>query len=69
MEAAWLEPFFLEGLITDVLAQLKSGKEASVFLCRGGKASGAALVAVKSYRDRLHRDFRNRATYQHGHAS
>jgi RIO kinase 1 len=66
LEAAWFEPFFLEGLITDVLAQLKSGKEASVFLCRGGAASGVRFVAVKSYRDRLHRNFHNRVAYQHG---
>jgi RIO kinase 1 len=68
LEAAWFDEFFSEGLITDILAPLKSGKEASVFLCRGGEASDARLVAVKSYRERLRRGFQNRAAYQHGRA-
>jgi RIO kinase 1 len=66
MEADWFDEFFSEGLITDILARLKSGKEASVYLCRGGRASDARLVAVKSYRHRLHRDFKNRSSYQDG---
>lgn len=65
----WFDEFFAEGLISDVLAQLKSGKEATVFVCRPGPApdvAGAELLAVKCYRDRLGRGFQNRAAYMHG---
>ena len=63
METDCFDEFYAEGLITEVLAQLKSGKEATVFLCR---AADSRLIAIKRYHDRLRRDFRNRATYLHG---
>src|SRR5277367_1760940 len=62
----WLSEFVSEGLIVEVLARLKSGKEATVFVCRGGAASHAGLVAAKCFRPRLGRGFQNRAIYQHG---
>jgi serine/threonine-protein kinase RIO1 len=43
----WLDEFVCEGLIVEVLGRLKSGKEATVFVCRGGVASHAGLVAAK----------------------
>ena len=66
MEAIWFDEFFAEGLITGVVAQLKSGKEATVFMCRAGAGSDAGLLAVKYFRPRLGRGFQNRAAYQHG---
>jgi hypothetical protein len=62
----WLDEFLCEGLIVAVLARLKSGKEATVFVCRGGVASHAGLVAAKWFRPRLGRGFQNRAIYQRG---
>lgn len=47
---AALEPFYLEGLITDVLFLVKGGKEASVYCCRGGPATDRELLAAKVFR-------------------
>jgi RIO kinase 1 len=68
LEAIWFDEFFAEGLITDVVSQLKSGKEATVFICRAGADSHARPLAVKYFRPRLGRGFQNRAAYQHGRA-
>jgi RIO kinase 1 len=62
----WFEPLFVDGLVTDVLMPLKSGKEASVHLCRGGATLGRELVAVKAYHPRERRGFRNDAVYKNG---
>ena len=69
-EAIWLrqsiEPFFSEGLITDVLAQIKGGKEASVYLCQANPDTGAELLAAKVYRPRQFRNLRNDKVYRQG---
>jgi RIO kinase 1 len=62
----WFDDLYTDGLITDLVMPLKSGKEASVHLCRGGASLGGRLVAVKAYRPRQHRAFRNDATYKNG---
>lgn len=59
-----LNPFLDKGFISEVLYRLKSGKEATVFCCRGGPAAGADLVAAKIYRS--NRSFKNDAVYQEG---
>ena len=61
VEAA-LDPFFSDGLIEEVLYQLKSGKEATVYCCRAKDG----LVAAKVYKPRGFRGFRNDAVYQEG---
>lgn len=73
MEEQWsteeespFEPFLTEGLITEVVRTVKSGKEATVYCCRGGSDTGAELVAVKVYRSREHRNFKNDVMYQEG---
>src|SRR5262249_53527696 len=64
---AWFDAFFSEGLITDVVMPLRSGKEASVYLCRANASVvGAALVVAKVFRPRDRRGFRNNAIYKHG---
>jgi RIO kinase 1 len=61
------EHFFDEGLITHVLRPLKSGKEASVHLCRGNpRSTGADLVALKLYHPLDRRDFRDEGIYRAG---
>lgn len=50
------------GLIDEVLFEVKSGKEATVYCCRAGNA----FVAAKVYRERSTRGFRNSAVYQAG---
>ena len=59
-----LEHLLAEGVISEVLARLQSGKEAEVYVVRfGGRA-----VAAKVYKDREHRSFKNNASYKEGRA-
>ena len=69
-EEGWLRDsiraFFEEGLITDVLAQIKGGKEASVYLCSADLATGVDLLVAKVYRPRQFRNLRNDKVYRQG---
>lgn len=69
-EEGWLldslRIFYDQGLIVDVLSQVKGGKEASVYLCRANPATGMDLVAAKVYRPRQFRNLRNDAMYREG---
>lgn len=69
-EAEWLadslRPFFDRGLITDVLALVRGGKEASVYVCQAHPVLGAELVAAKVYRPRMFRQMRNDSVYREG---
>ena len=57
-----LEHLLAEGVISEVLARLQSGKEAEVYVVR----FGGRLVAAKVYKDRDHRSFKNNALYKEG---
>lgn len=61
-----LEHFFTEGLITEVLHAVKSGKEATVYCCQAHPSTGVQLLAAKVYRSRNNRGFKNDAIYQEG---
>ena len=61
-----LQSLLDEGWVTDVLRRVKSGKEADVYLCRGGSATGHNLVAAKVYRGREHRGFSDDSVYWDG---
>ncbi|GCE27792.1 serine/threonine protein kinase [Dictyobacter alpinus] len=61
-----LDSFFTEGLITEVLHTVKSGKEATVFCCRAHPSQGVPYLAAKVYRSRNNRGFKNDAVYQEG---
>jgi RIO kinase 1 len=62
-----LEHFFDEGLIEKVLRPIKSGKEASVLLCRADpRTTGEELVALKRYHPLDRRDFRDESIYRDG---
>jgi RIO kinase 1 len=69
-EESWLlsslYSFYDEGLITDVLAMIKGGKEASVYLCESNPTTGLGLLAAKVYRPRMFRNLRNDAMYRQG---
>ncbi len=54
--------------INDVLRMIKGGKEASVYLCRGGTSSEGHLVAAKVYRPRMLRNLKNDQLYRLGRA-
>ncbi len=60
-----LTHFYEQDLIADVLREVKSGKEATVFCCTGGPAGGA-LMAAKIYRPRMFRSLSNDAQYREG---
>ncbi len=69
-EEGWLleslQPFYEMGLLADVLAVIKGGKEASVYRCLGHPDSGLELVAAKVYRPRMFRNLRNDHVYRQG---
>jgi RIO kinase 1 len=69
-EAGWLlsslYSFYDEGLISDVLALVKGGKEASVYCCEAHPATGLGLLAAKVYRPRMFRNLRNDKMYRQG---
>lgn len=61
-----LEPFVHEGWISEVVREVKSGKEATVYCCRGGDLARHQLLAAKVYCPIETRRFRNDAMYQTG---
>ncbi|HLX39068.1 MAG TPA: RIO1 family regulatory kinase/ATPase [Ktedonobacteraceae bacterium] len=63
---ATLDQFFTEGLITEILHVVKSGKEATVYCCQAHPSTGVDLLAAKVYRSRNNRGFKNDAVYQEG---
>jgi RIO kinase 1 len=71
-ETEWLlssvRMFYDEHLISDVLAQIKGGKEASVYRCAADPTTGVALLAAKIYRPRMFRNLRNDKAYREGRA-
>jgi RIO kinase 1 len=57
-----LAPLLADGVIDEVVARLKSGKEADVWLVRHGHE----IVAAKVYKARHARNFKNNAAYKEG---
>src|SRR5512133_1903293 len=57
-----LAPLLADGVIDEIVARLKSGKEAYVWLVR----HGGEIVAAKVYKARHARNFKNNAAYQEG---
>jgi RIO kinase 1 len=57
-----LEELYTRGLLKEVLWQLKSGKEATVYVCEGQ----TGLVAAKIYVDSRVRGFKDDALYREG---
>jgi len=61
------EHFFDEGLITEIVRPIKSGKEASVHLCRASPSTtGERLAALKIYHARERRNFKDTTRYTQG---
>jgi len=71
-EEGWLlnslEALYDMQLITDVLAQVKGGKEANVYRCAAGPVTGETWLAAKVYRPRQFRQLRNDKRYREGRA-
>ena len=57
-----LEHLLEEGVLSEVLGRLKSGKEAEVYAVR----YGGQVVAAKVYKDRAQRSFKNNSAYKEG---
>src|SRR5512133_188698 len=57
-----LAPLLADGVIDEIVARLKSGKEADVWLVRHGDE----IVAAKVYKARQARSFKNNAAYKEG---
>lgn len=57
-----LQPLLDDGIVDEVLRQLKSGKEASVYVVR----CGSDIRCAKVYKDMAQRSFQQRAQYQEG---
>jgi RIO kinase 1 len=65
-ESEAFDEFFGEGYVTQMVRPLSSGKEASVYLCRATESAGGGLLAMKVYRARDHRSFKNDHLYKAG---
>jgi len=61
-----LASLYDQQFITDVLAQVKGGKEASVYRCAAHESTGVDLLAAKVYRPRMFRQLRNDKMYRQG---
>src|SRR5512144_1304735 len=57
-----LAPLLADGIVDEVVARLKSGKEADLWLVR----HGGEVVAAKVYKARETRSFKNDAGYREG---
>lgn len=61
-----LSHFYHQRWITDILRQIKGGKEASVYLCEGHESAPYTYMAAKVYRPRIFRNLRNDHLYREG---
>ena len=57
-----LQPLIAEGLVDEVVGQLMSGKEATVYIVR----CAGEIRCAKVYKDAMQRSFRKSASYQEG---
>jgi RIO kinase 1 len=69
----WIKPaldaFYRQGLVTDILREVKSGKEATVFLCQPHPSLGADSLALKVYSPAMFRRMRGDRVYRLGRQS
>lgn len=61
-----LRDFADQGYITDVIYQVKSGKEATVYCCRAHSSLGGGLVAAKVYSMEVAAHYRTNRVYADG---
>ncbi|HZU65981.1 MAG TPA: RIO1 family regulatory kinase/ATPase [Ktedonobacteraceae bacterium] len=68
-DAPWilssLTPLYDQKLITDIVHEVSSGKEATVFCCVAHPDTGEEFLAAKIYRPRMFRALRNDAVYRY----
>ena len=61
-----LDEFVSEGLVTDIISVIRSGKEATAYLCHVHEDVGGSLAVAKVYHERERRDFANDQLYEVG---
>ena len=61
-----IKTFIEDGWIEEVLFPLKSGKDANVYSCRACPGRGHEFFALKVYKSRDNRGFRDASVYQEG---
>ncbi|GHO49473.1 RIO1 family regulatory kinase/ATPase [Ktedonospora formicarum] len=61
-----LDSFFADALISEIIHEVKSGKEATVYCCRAHPSQDVPYIAAKVYRSRNNRGFKNDSMYQEG---
>lgn len=54
-----LKMYLVEGIVSEIIGRINEGKEAEIFLARRDNK----LVAIKLYKDRMSRSFRNKNLY------
>ena len=68
-DAPWilssLTPLYDQKLIMDIVHEVSSGKEATVFCCAAHPNTGQEFLAAKIYRPRMFRALRNDAIYRY----
>lgn len=64
-----LSVFYQQQLITDVISQASSGKEATVYCCVAHPDTGVEYLAAKVYRPRMFRSLKNDAIYRDSRAT
>ncbi len=71
-EAQWLlsslRPLYDQGVITDVVALVKGGKEANVYRCAAHPNTGHTWLAAKVFRPLKFRNLRDDSAYREGRA-
>lgn len=61
-----LQELHLRGYVDEILSELKSGKEATVYLGENHLSGDRTLLAIKVYKDLEARSFKNDAIYRQG---
>lgn len=64
--SAALDEFYEFGLIEGEAEVIKSGKEATAYLCKGTAELGHEFAVAKVYHERAHRNFKAASVYQEG---
>lgn len=61
-----IDEFIDNGVVSEVLSTIKSGKEATAYLVRGTKKLGAKYAVAKVYHERNRRNVRDSSVYTQG---
>jgi len=63
---SYLEEFYNNQIITDIVGKVRGGKEATIYCCSAHPSTGLDLIAAKVYRPAMFRSLRNDTQYRQG---